>query len=375
MHVLSGMSKGGGERVAVELANEAAKNNDTVTILAGWPENPDHLQNTIHPNVQIRFISQRKRFAYIKSIGWILANKKLICNQDVLHCHLTFGVVFGAVANFFLKKIGRNKTPIVIETNHAVGMPVPAFNLWLHSLMASQLNGMALMASDPYWNNFIVKHQHLKAKFIPNGISVLTPGIDSAQKKFLLKKFNIPEDYKYIIGTISMLRPDRKPLLYVPLFYEIYKFLGSQVHFILGGSGDEYNKIRILVDERGLSENFHLIGLVNEPVQILSLLDMYVAPSVEGSAGISMIEAALCRVPVAGIQMVEGYEAKSEDWVWSHTDINEVAKKINLLLQNEEERKNLAEHQNKYVTEHFTSEAMYNAYNSFYKQILSSGTT
>jgi len=290
--------------------------------------------------------------------------------QDIIHCHLTYGAAFGAAAALLLKKMRRNKKPVIIETNHAVGMPVPGFNRWLHSKMVSRFNGMILMAKDPYWDNFILKHPRITTAHIPNGITVLPPANDPVQKEKLLTVVGIPGNYKYLIGSISMLRPDRKPWLYVPLFYEIYKALGNGVHFILGGSGQEHTTIVKLVNEKGLSANFHLPGLVQEPTEIISLMDVYVSLSVGGTGGISMTEAALCNVPVVGIQMIENYQAKNDDWVWSDTDTTVVAKKIIGLLENKDERNKLKEGQNKYATAHFTSRAMYASYYSFYKQLL-----
>lgn len=373
IHVLSGLTKGGGERMAVELANEAVQKADEVTILAGWPEDPAYLQDKIHPNVTIKFIASTKKNSYLKIIPWILANRKFIYNNDVLHCHLTYGSVFGCIASILLKKILRNKTPITIETNHAVGMPVPKFNLWLHSRMVLLLDGMALMAKDPYWDNFILKHPSLITEIIPNGISVLKPENDSEQKQKFLTEIGMPQNSKYLIGSISMLRADRKPWLYVPVFYEIYKVLGDQTHFVLGGSGDEHDRIEKLIQELGLSNNFHLIGLVNKPASIISNMDIYLSVSAGETAGISMIEAAMCNIPVVGIQLIENYQAKAGDWVWSNPDTNEVAEKIIFLLQNADERNKLAAIQNKYVTTHFTAEAMYASYNSFYKQVLGLG--
>lgn len=372
IHVLSGLTKGGGERVVVELANQSAANGDEVTILAGWPEDPVYLQNMVHPDVEVRFISSGKSYRYFKTIPWIFVNRKWICSNDILHCHLTFGVYFGSVVNGLLKKILRNKKPVIVETNHSVGMAVPKFNRWVHSRMALQCAGVAFMATDPYWADFMLKHPRLKTEIIPNGISVLKVNNDSAQTQQLLNGAGIPEDYKYLVGSISMLRPDRKPWLYVPLFEEIYKTLGNKVHFVLGGSGEEIDKIIKLIKEKDLSENFHLIGLVNEPTHIISLIDVYVSISVGETSGISMIEAAMSNVPVVGIQLVDGYKAKESDWVWSDTDISEVAKKIIELLSNTEQRNKLKETQREYVTKHFTSDAMYSSFNLFYKRVLSS---
>ena len=370
VHVLSGLTKGGGERIAVELANQALANGDVVTILAGWHEDPAYLQNTIHPGVDIRFVSRNKSLAYLKICFWIVRNRQWICSQDILHGHLTFGTIFGSLTRFIIRFLLHKKTPAFVETNHAVGMPVPAFKRWVQSRLLLQRDGIILMAKDPFWNNFLVKHPSLKAEIIPNGIAVIRETIGPEQKKEWMKKTGIPENAKYIIGSISMLRADRNPLLYVPLFHEIYKALGNDVHFVLGGSGEEQGKIEKLVNELGLADHFHLLGLVNEPAKVIANLDVYVSVSVGETAGISMIEAAMCMVPVVGIQLIENYQTKKEDWVWSATDINAVAGKIIFFLTHQKESYDYAVGQEAYVKKQFSSATMYKAYRSFYEAVI-----
>lgn len=370
IHVLSGLTKGGGERVVVELANIAVQKGDEVTILAGWPVDPLLLQNKIQPGVDLRFIASSKKSAYLKILPWILANRKWICSRDVLHCHLTFGAVFGVIVKILLNSFLRNKKPIVVETYHAVGMTIPKFNRWLHSRMILRRDGLVLMAKDPYWNDFLSKHPSLRTETIPNGISVLYTNNDPEKRNSFLKETGIPENCKFLIGTISVLRSDRRPWLYVPVFHEIRKTMGDQVHFVLGGGGEEYERIEKLIKEQELSGYFHMLGLVNEPVPIISNMDVYVSVSVGETGGISMIEAAMCNVPVVAIQLTENYQTKEGDWVWSDTNTDEVAKRVVSLLQNEEERRKLARDQNEYVKKRFTSEAMYYSYDSFYKKII-----
>ena len=76
IHVLSALTKGGGERIAVELANQSADNGDAVTILAGWPEDPDFLRGNIYPDIRyLKFISRenshipKSRIPYVVSVG------------------------------------------------------------------------------------------------------------------------------------------------------------------------------------------------------------------------------------------------------------------------------------------------------------------
>lgn len=371
VHVISGLTKGGGERVAAELANKAAEKGDEVTILAAWPVNPEFLQNSISKVVDIKFVSKQNSFAYLKIIPWIFKNKNWLANADVLHCHLSYGAVFGSMAKIILRKILRKNTPVIVETNHAVGMLVPKLNRWMHSKLIRMKDGLVLMAKDPYWTAFVKQHSDLANDFIPNGIALQVPEKNEEKKYQFKKELGIPQHCKYLIGTVSMLRPDRKPDLYIPICKDIYQKLRNDAHFILGGDGIEFEKIKLLAAENKLADIFHMPGLVKIAAEMIGNLDVYVSISVGKTTGISMIEAAMCKVPVIGIQLTEDYISTDEDWVWSHTDLNKVAEKIIFLLENEDERKALTEKQFKYANEHFTADAMYASYNTFYKKVIS----
>jgi glycosyltransferase involved in cell wall biosynthesis len=288
----------------------------------------------------------------------------------VLHCHLTYGSVFGSIAKIILKNLFGEKHPVIIETNHAVGMPVPKFKRWIHAHLSSFRDGLIFMATDPYWDNFILKHPTIKTAIISNGISVLAPQINDKLKQNFRQENSITLNTKYIVGTVGMLRPDRKPLLYIPIFYEVSEVLGNDVQFILAGSGSEFEKVKMEIAKYNLSKQITVTGFINDPLIAISNMDVYVSLSVGSATGISMIEAAMCGIPVVGIQMTENYEAKNEDWVWSHTNGKEIAKKIIHLLQNTTERNQLSRFQNKYAIENFSSEAMYSSYISFYKKLL-----
>jgi glycosyltransferase involved in cell wall biosynthesis len=371
VHVISGLTKGGGERVAAELANKAAEKGDEVTILAAWPVNPEFLQNSVSHEVEIKFVSETNSFAYLKIIPWIFKNKNWLANADVLHCHLSYGAVFGAMAKIILRKILRKNNPVIIETNHAVGMPVPKINRWMHSKLIMMKDGLVLMAKDPYWTAFIEQHPRLANDFILNGIALQVPEKNEEKKYQFKKELGIPQQSKYLIGTVSMLRPDRKPDLYIPICKDIYQKLGNDAHFILGGDGIEFEKIKLLAVENKLADIVHMPGLVKVAAEMIGNLDVYVSISVGYATGISMIEAAMCKVPVVGIQLTQDYVSTDEDWVWSHTDLNKVAERIIFLLENEPERKALAEKQFKYANEHFTADAMHASYDAFYKKVIS----
>ncbi|CAN5287694.1 N/A [soil metagenome] len=370
LHVLSGLEKGGGERVAVELANITSENNHTVSMIAGWPEDPSLLQHRLSEKIQLRFISSHKNTAYSKTIFWVFKNRNWICSHDIIHCHLTYGAVFGSVVRILLKFILRKKIPVILETNHAVGMAPSKFKRWIHTRLILQMDGMVLMATDPFWLTFINNHKHIKTTVIPNGIDLINKTEDLRKNEKLLSIYNIPDDHSYLIGSISLLRPERKAWQYVLIFKEVLDKLGKNIHFLLAGSGDEQERIENLIKENALENNFHLIGLISEPAAFLSGLDMYVSIAVGATAGISMIEAAMCKLPVVAVQLDDQYKRKDEDWIWADADLSKVAEKIISLLTNQDECFAYRENQYNYVINNFTNDVMFRSYEKFYKELL-----
>lgn len=370
-HVISGLTKGGGEKVAVELANIAVEKGDEVTLVIGWPEDPNFLQNDIHPSIKIHFVSSTKKKAYPLMVLWVLKNKKWLVQQDILHCHLTFGTFFGTVVKFLIRSFG-NKQPLIVETNHAVGMGIPNFDRWRNARLAAMRDGFVLMAKDPYWNKFIQQHTKLITAIIPNGIAPLQGERSVENRKTFFEKYNIPATVKYVVGTVGMLRADRSPTLYVPVFKEIYEKLGDQVHFVMAGAGPELEKIQTLLGEANLSAKVCFTGLINKPAEVILNLDIYVSVSVGETAGISMIEAALCQLPVVAIQLTPDYTMQAEDWVWSNNDPKMVGQKIVQLITDESHKKALSVKQFQFVSKNFTAEAMYNAYKTFYQKVIDS---
>ncbi len=370
LHVISTFSKGGGERIAVELANEAVKDGHEVSFLAGWQDDPAYLQDQLHPGVTVRFISDSKRRSYFKLLIWVLKHRKAIAAYDVLHCHLTYGAVAATIVYLIRKRNKKYKRPLIVETYHAVGMAIPSLNRWIHSRMLLARDGIALMAKDPYWSKFVATHHQDSFKIIPNGISVSqAPGGSELRQNFL-EHINASYKCKFIVGTVGVLRPDRKPWLYIPIFKAIKEKFGDEVFFVLAGGGAEAEKVKELIQAEGLTDSVYLPGVVTDSIAMMSNMDVYVSVGVGDTAGISMIEAAMCKVPVIGIQMIEGYVTKEDDWFWSHVNVQEVANKIIALLEDEHLRNDIASKQYDRVNEKFNSKAMFAAYKSFYEQLV-----
>jgi glycosyltransferase involved in cell wall biosynthesis len=369
VHVLPPLTKGGGERIAVELANHIAKEGHEVTILAAYPVDPSLLQNAINTSVNLRFVSLKKGKKYLAMLAWLRKNRKWLFEQDILHCHLTYGAVFGTLV-YMMRKVGKIKKPLVIETYHAVGMLIPTKQQWMHARLAEKRDALILMAEDRFWKGFVKEHPKILTEVIPNGISINWTEINENQKNRYKEQLRIPSDCRFVVGTVGMLRSDRQPWRYIPIFAQVVKELGKDVHFVIAGSGPEFENLTRIVHEFNLEQQVHFAGLVENPLLPFSIMDLYISLGVGSTAGVSMFEAALAGLPVIAIQLQEGYETKDTDWFWSGNSDQQIALKIVELLNSPDLRSEMSARQNNYVKQNHSTEVMVTSYQSIYESML-----
>ena len=287
--------------------------------------------------------------------------------QDIIHCHLTYGSLVGTLIGKW-RKISGAKRPMIVETYHAVGMGIPVFNRWVHARLAAGRDGLALIAEDAYWCSFTAAHRNLAIKIIPNGISLGAAGeVSQVERDAYRKQIGIPDDCRLIVGTVGMLRPDRKPWLFIPVFAEVDRVMGPDVHYLIAGGGPEIDRVKSLAAEHGLEGRVHLPGLVVNPQLPFSLIDLYVTLNVGTLTGIAALEAALTGCPVVAIQMSGEFQRRPDDWIWSSADPMETAGEIVRMLRSEQARRALAKNQSAHVRANHTTNVMAEAYYDLYR--------
>lgn len=372
-HVIPFLIKGGAERVTVDLASQAALKGHEVSIVAAYPVDVVYWEDILHPNVCVRYVSDKplsKLAKYFFILYWLWKHRSWLAKQDILHCHLTYGMVFGIKFRFF-RLLAHWRKPVVLGTCHLVGMDKLVLLRWFHARIAERLDAYVLMAKDSYWCRFIESRPALPSKIIPNGISF--KDLTNLQPAELLpyrRKIGIPDKCQYVVGTVGRLNKDRRPWLYLPIFVELAKVFGEKVHFVIGGDGPEMDRMRLLINQYGLEKQTHLLGLVQKPRICLSIMDLYLTLSVGSFAGIAALEAAYMKVPVLAIQLLSDYKIGLEDWIFSHTDLFQIAQKSIELLSHPEERNALGLRQSSYVQSNFTVELMAKAYFELYQELL-----
>ena len=370
VHVVPALTKGGGERVAGELANHAARVGHQVTLIAGWPVDSVLLRDALRSEVRVVYISKStvsKIGRFFSLTSWLWRHRVWLSNQDIIHCHLSYAMIFGTLVRMWRSVTGADG-PVIVQTNHSVGAPISRLRRGLFRCMAAQLDAQALIAEDEYWSSFALKHPKIVTEVIFNGISQPSgESVSSAERVVYRQKIGIPDNCNLIVGAVGRLTVDRKPWMYLPIFAAIAREFGPDVHFVLAGGGAELDRMRSLVVEQGLEEQTHFTGEVLEPRLPLAVMNLYISINVGAVTGLAGMEAAMSGLPVVAMQWMPGYHAAPKDWIWSSTDLSEVAKRACELLHSPLDRDTLARQQKAYVESHHTTNSMARSYYALYK--------
>jgi glycosyltransferase involved in cell wall biosynthesis len=372
MHVIPYIKLGGAENVVKILSSHLIKNENQVSIMAFSSLNECVLETFKQKNINLILLNQIALIRFLpknlSSLIWLIFNIKKIKTYHVIHCHLTFGSIF-AFYIFILKKISFSSFPVIVQTNHSVGSPISAIKQRIYYYLFSFSDGLALISMDKSWR------ENRKQKFTPlvteikNGVSVNAKKIlNLKQIKDFKERLSINNNENQIVGTLGRLDKDRDPERFLQVFNSVAK-KNKNIHFIVCGDGQckedlkEYSKINHFFNR------IHFLNATLETEEIFSLCDYYLTANVESMTGLTGIESALCKTPVIAIQWQQDYEGR-DDWIWSSTEIEEIALKICKDLSNREYLERLSDNQYHYAVQNLTAEAMSKKYLSFYEALL-----
>lgn len=369
VHAIPALTKGGAEKVVVDLANEAHRRGHDVAIVTGYPADPRLIQDRLDPAIAVLSIAGRagdKLRAYGGLPGWLWRHRAWLGTQDVVHCHLTHAALLGSLLGLQRRVLGGQR-PAVVETFHGVGMPIRARQRWLAANLARSRDGFVLMAEDPFWSDWRNRHPAVPSAVIANGLA-LDQAADPAAARTWRQTAGIPDGVA-VIGTVGRIRAERNPMATLDAFAAAAR-LAPQTHFLMGGDGPMLDAVRAGAAERGLGGRLHLPGLVLDPAMALANIDLYLTMNVGPITGIAGLEAAAAGCPVIALQARSDYSPQPDDWIWSHQAPALVGAELARLLRDPSGRAALAQRQRSHVESHFSVAAMQDAYEALYDRAI-----
>lgn len=194
-----------------------------------------------------------------------------------------------------------------------------------------------------------------KFAFVPNGIDT-EKYIGNYQKENLKSILGEGAERKKIILTSGRLVKRKGVAWFIE---NVMPKLDNSVIYAVAGDGPDKDNIKSAVEKNGLQGRVKTLGYVTDEVRniLFNTCDLFVQPNIKvaGDAegfGISVIEAASCKLPVIASRL-EGLKDAIKDgqngFLIEPYDIDGYINKINVLLSDSEYRKNFGEKARQFV--------------------------
>ena len=171
------------------------------------------------------------------------------------------------------------------------------------------LTSRFIVGSDLVKNNLIINHQVAQEKIskVNNFISLVETSPILKHRKDLKGKLGIPEDC-FIVGGCGQTRYDKGFDLFIQLAVQLKK-KDSNYFFLWIGPNKPSTKKDIEYDlyHAGLSESVKFVGSVENPLDFVSLFDVFAMVSREEGFGNVGLEAAHFRIPTICFSGVTGF--------------------------------------------------------------------
>lgn len=371
VQIIPALTRGGAERMVVDLGNGLAELGDQVHMIPLWDAGEAGLQSMVSTRVKVTIIQRNKERVlarYLRSLHWLLNNWRWLRSTDIVHVHLTQPSLMGT-ALYFLRCASRGRYPRIVETYHAVGMPINKRLRTVHRLNMRFRDGLVLMAEDSYWSTFMSRAKDLSIEKIPNGVSDsgCPASLDSVQLFF--QSLGLRQGVDKLVGIVSRVTAERSPLETADVLIRVLIRTKPETHVVWGGDGPLRAQLEKQIEASGVGHRFHLLGPVTDPNTLMTASSVYLTLSVREISGISALEAVFCKTPVVAIQMDKSYQASKEDFIWSSTSNSQVESKIIGLLSDKEARQSFSGRQQAIASTRFNKETMTRLYDEFYAKI------
>lgn len=275
-------------------------------------------------------------------------------NIDIIATHSGKDGWIGALAGLFTKAK-------VIRTRH---LQTP-----ITSPISYNLNDYVVTVSQQ------VKDYLLSRGVKQKKLSVIYTGIDT--KKFspspkidLRATLGLTQD-TIIIGIVAVLRSAKRHRDLIEAFANIYD--DKNIALIIIGSGPQEANISKLIIEKDLTNKIFMLGHREDIEKLLPSLDIFVLPSNMEALGTAILEASACGVPCIGSRVggiPECIQDKTSGFLFEKENIKELTHMLQILIENEELRKQLGSNARTFVEKYFSVSKMTQETESLYKKAL-----
>ncbi len=360
---------GGSGTIAAELGRKFAKRGHKVHfITTSLPYRlSEFVENVFFHEVQVFNYPLFDYVPYSLSLASKMAQVALREDLDLLHVH--YALPHAASAYLAKKIIASKKKLPVITTLHGtditlVGKEPSYYDITRFSIEESNI----VTAVSDY-----LKTQTLYRFAIKTPIEVIPNFVDTDRfsPHATDHKDCLCSPGEKIIMHISNFRPVKR----IPDIVEVFEGVLQRVdaRLVLIGSGPEQEKIRILVDEKGLSDRVNFLGRQDDVSKLIPCADIYMLLSEHESFGLTALEAMSCCVPVIGTSgsgMDSFLGDNSAGLLYPVGDVHAMIEGCLTLLENPEHASEMGNNGRKRAIEKYHIDRIVSIYEDLYRRLL-----
>jgi glycosyltransferase involved in cell wall biosynthesis len=166
-----------------------------------------------------------------------------------------------------------------------------------------------------------------------------------------------------VIGTIGEFTKNKGQEYLIEAAQKLFKIQNSKFKILIIGWGKEKSNLKSQISNLGLQNNVFLIDNLPNAAQYLKAFDIFVLPSLKEGLPYTLLEAGLAELPViatkvGGIPEIIGHD---EGLLVEPGNADDLAKKVEELINDEQKRKIFASALWQKVIQEFSLEKMLNA--------------
>lgn len=296
LHLISSSGLFGAERVVIELSKSLKNTHDCHPIVGV-------IKNAYNPHIEV---AEEAKANHIDSVIFTCKGqfdlklvsliRRYIKNNkvDIIHCH-------GYKSNFYGLLSAKNKLPLVTTNHnwltHHWKLKVYCFldGLWMRYF------DRIVAVSDG------IKRDMLRYKIPEKKIMVIDNGIDVGRfnrkiaTEDIKKEFGINGNIK-VIGTIGSLKFEKGHVYLLRVAREVIKSF-KDVKFFIVGDGPLRKQLEDEAKNLGIEKNIIFTGLRNDVPELLSIMDIFVLPSIKEGLPMVLLEAMASKKPVVATKV------------------------------------------------------------------------
>lgn len=364
LHLIGGGDIGGAKTHVLQLVKELGKFIDVKII--SFREGP-FAQDARIMGINIEVIKSGNVFKDIASVVRVIKNE----NYGIVHSH-------GAKANM-ISIISKYITGRPIVTTVHSDYRLDYMHSVIKSLTFGMINTISLRFMDYYIgvsNNF--KNMLISRKFNPVNIFTVYNGVDFSNgtkvysRKDFIEKYHIPlGDDDIIAGIAARLYPVKSISTLIDAAALVAE-KNPAVKFIIGGDGEEREMLKAKVSDLNLEDHVFFTGWLNDPYELMGIVDISVLTSISESFAYSILEGARFKkatvsTRVGGIPDL--IDSEEIGYLFEPGDYGALADYILELASNPKKREMLGENIYNRARDNFSLESMCRTQLDIYKKI------